>query len=209
MPMFFEAGAIITAYLLGSIPMAYIVAKLRKGIDIREVGVGNMGGANVIREVGIWEGVVVLIVDMGKGAAAVIVAQALGLSQFWVLGAGFAAILGHSFPVYIGFRGGQGVATLMGVFFVLSPLVMSITTGIIGLALLFVRHFFTAVAISAPLFLILIWYIDGAPALFFYALFIASFMIFRSRRRLPEIKIMTGRALREVKALTDRVRAKE
>lgn len=209
MPMFFEAGAIITAYLLGSIPAAYIVAKRRKGIDIREVGVCNMGGANIIREVGIWEGVVVLIVDMGKGAAAVIVAQALGLSQFWVLGAGFAAILGHSFPVYIGFRGGQGVATLMGVFFILSPLVMGITTGIIGLALLFVRHFFTAVAISVPLFLILIWYIDGSPPLFFYALFIVSFMVFRSRRRLHEIKIMTGRALREVKALTDRVRAKE
>jgi len=207
--MFFEAGAIIIAYLLGSIPMAYIVAKLRKGIDIREVGVGNMGGANVIREVGIWEGAVVLIVDIGKGAAAVIIAQALGVSQFWVFGAGFAAILGHSFPVYLGFRGGQGVATLIGVFLVLSPLVMIITLGIIGLVLLFVRDFFSAVAISSPIFLLLIWHIDGSPTSFFYALFLTLFIIFRNRRRLPEIKVTTARALREVKALTNKVRAKE
>ena len=206
--MFFEAGAIIVAYLLGSLPTAYIVAKLRKGIDIREVGVGNMGGGNVIREIGIWEGAVVLIVDMGKGAAAIIIAQTLGLSQFWVFGAGFAAILGHSFPVYLGFKGGQGVAPLMGVFFILSPLAMSITTGLIGLLLFFVRDFFSAVAIASPVFLVLIWYIDGSTTSFFYALFLTLFIIFRNRRRLPELKVTTARALREVKALTDKVRAK-
>jgi glycerol-3-phosphate acyltransferase PlsY len=206
--MFFEAGAIIVAYLLGSLPTAYIVAKLRKGIDIREVGVGNMGGGNVIREIGVWEGAVVLIVDMGKGAAAIIIAQTLGLSQFWVFGAGFAAILGHSFPVYLGFKGGQGVATLMGVFFILSPLAMSITTGLIGLLLFFVRDFFSAVAIASPVFLVLIWYIDGSTTSFFYALFLTLFIIFRNRRRLPELKVTTSRALREVKALTDKVRAK-
>lgn len=207
--MFFEAGAITIAYLLGSIPMAYIVTKLRKGIDIREVGVGNMGAGNVIREVGIREGAAVLIVDIGKGAAAIIIAQALGLSQFWVFGAGFAAILGHSFPVYLGFRGGQGVATLIGVFLVLSPLVMIITLGIIGLVLLFVHDFFSAVAISSPIFLLLIWHLDGSPTSFFYALFLTLFIILRNRRRLPEIKVTTARALREVKALTDKVRAKE
>jgi glycerol-3-phosphate acyltransferase PlsY len=204
--MFLEAASIIIAYLLGAIPTAYIIAKLRKGIDIREVGVGNMGGGNVMREVGIWEGTVVLIVDMGKGAAAILVAQALGVSQFWVLGAGFAAVLGHTYPVYIGFRGGQGVATIIGIFFVLSPPVMSITLGLIGIVLLFVRQFFSAVAITAPVLILLIWQLDGSPILTFYAIFIVAFVMFRNRRRLKEVKIMTSRALRDVKALTNRAR---
>jgi glycerol-3-phosphate acyltransferase PlsY len=204
--MFLEAASIIIAYLLGAIPTAYIIAKLRKGIDIREVGIGNMGGGNVMREVGIWEGTVVLIVDMGKGAAAILVAQALGVSQFWVLGAGFAAVLGHTYPVYIGFRGGQGVATIIGIFFVLSPPVMSITLGLIGIVLLFVRQFFSAVAITAPVLILLIWQLDGSPILTFYAIFIVAFVMFRNRRRLKEVKITTSRALRDVKALTNRAR---
>ena len=152
-----EVASIIVGYLLGSFPAAYIVAKYRKGIDIRDVGVRNMGGANVIREVGKWEGVLTLILDMGKGAASVYIAQLMGVSLPWVLAAGFAAMLGHNYPVYIGFRGGKGVATVMGVFFVLSPLAMGITTLIIGAFLLFVRSFFVAVEMASPFFLLTVW----------------------------------------------------
>jgi len=78
-------ASIIIGYLLGSFPAAYIIAKQRKGIDIREVGVRNMGSGNVKREVGLWEGFVVLIADVAKGAGAILVAQALGVPQPWVL----------------------------------------------------------------------------------------------------------------------------
>jgi glycerol-3-phosphate acyltransferase PlsY len=183
-----EVASIVVGYLLGSFPAAYIVAKYRKGIDIRDVGVRNMGGANVIREVGKWEGVLTLVLDMGKGAASVYIAQLMGVSLPWVLAAGFAAMLGHNYPVYIGFRGGKGVATVMGVFFVLSPLAMGITTLIIGAFLLFARSFFVAVEMASPFFLIMIWYVEGVGPMFYCTVAIVAFQLFRSRGRLKEIK---------------------
>jgi len=113
--------SIISGYLLGSIPTAYIVSRLRKGVDIRNVGSGNMGGANVMREIGTREGVFVGLFDIAKGAGAILIAQALNVSELWVFGAGFAALVGHSFPVFAGFRGGRGSATIIGIFLVLTP----------------------------------------------------------------------------------------
>jgi len=77
----FGLGAVVVSYLLGSIPSAYIMTRLRKGIDIRGLGVGNMGAANVLRHVGVWEGSVVGLTDIAKGAAAILIAQALSVSQ--------------------------------------------------------------------------------------------------------------------------------
>src|SRR4030042_5228916 len=116
--------AILTSYLLGSFPTAYIIGKWRKGVDIREVGAGNMGAANVFREIGPWEGILCWAGDVAKGSAVILVAQSLNISLPWVLGAGLAALLGHSFPVYIGFRGGKGASTTMGLFLVLAPVPM-------------------------------------------------------------------------------------
>ena len=186
-------ASIIIGYLLGSIPVAYIIARKRRGIDIRNVGVRNMGGANVIREVGKWAGIVTLILDMGKGALTIYIAQLLGVSLPWIMGAGFAAMLGHNFPVYIGFRGGKGVATVMGIFFVLSPVVMGITTAIIGFFLVLSRSFFVAVAVASPFLLLMIWLIEGIGELFFFALAIVVFQLVRSRRRLKEVKMATSR----------------
>lgn len=197
--MFLEIASVIIGYLLGSFPAAYIIAKLIKGIDIRDVGVRNMGGANVIREVGKWAGALTLIFDIGKGALSVYIAQLLGVSLPWVLAAGFAAMLGHNYPVYIGFRGGKGVATVMGIFFFVAPVIMGITTGIIGLALLLTRSFFVAVALAAPFFLLLVWLVEGEAVLIYYALAIVAFQLFRNRHRLKEVKIITGRRAREFK----------
>ena len=186
--MLLELTAIVTGYLLGSIPTAYIVAKLRKGIDIREVDVGNVGGASVMRQVGRWEGSGVVIVDMSKGAGTVLIAQALSIDQPWVLAAGFAAFLGHNFPIFIGFRGGKAVATIMGIFFVLAPKAIVIMLIPMGIALLLVRNIFLMVAIVSPLLPLFIWLFDGSPVLTFYALAIIAFVLFRSRYRLKEFK---------------------
>ena len=180
--------SIIIGYLLGSIPVAYIIARRRKGIDIRDVGVRNMGGANVIREVGVWAGTVTLICDIGKGALSVYIAQLMGVSLPWVLGAGLTAMLGHNFPIYIGFRGGKGVATLIGVFLVLSPLGMFSALVIIGIALLITRYFFVAIAITSPLFLVCIWYVEGVGPIFFLAIAVVIFQLYRNRGRLREVK---------------------
>lgn len=196
--------ALVIAYLLGSFPAAYLMARWRKGIDIREVGVRNMGGANVMREVGRWEGIVVLFLDAGKGAAAVFIAQQMGVAYPWVLGAGLAAFLGHNYPLYIGFRGGKGIATLIGIFLVLAPVVMGITLGIIGFFLLFTRHIFSSVAIASPFFLLVIWLVEGSPVLIFYALAIVVFSLVSSRRRLVEIGAMTARGRGDIKAFLAR-----
>jgi len=183
---------VVIAYLLGSFPAAYIVAKKRKGIDIREVGVRNMGGGNVMREVGRPEGILVILCDIGKGALAVYIAQLMGVAQLWVLAAGFAAMLGHNYPVYIGFRGGKGVATIMGIFFVLSPAAMLGTTAVIGIALLFVRHLFVGVAIASPFFLFLIWYSEGIGPMFYLTIVVVIFQFIRSIGRLGEVKTVTS-----------------
>jgi len=184
-----NVAAPVIGYLLGSIPAAYIMAKWRKGIDIREVGVGNMGAGNVIREVGLVEGAVVAVADIGKGAAAIAVAQfLLGVSQAWVLGAGLAAIMGHSFPIYIGFRGGQGVATVIGIFSVLAPLATLITLVPLGAVLLISRNIFASTLVMGPLLPLVVWLVEGSTTLTLYALGIVGLLVFRSRHRLREAR---------------------
>lgn len=184
-----NVAAPVIGYLLGSIPAAYIMAKWRKGIDIREVGVGNMGAGNVIREVGLVEGAVVAVADIGKGAAAIAVAQSLlGVSQVWVMGAGLAAIMGHSFPIYIGFRGGQGVATVIGIFSVLAPLATLITLLPLGAVLLISRNIFASTLVMGPLLPLVVWLVEGSTTLTLYALGIVGLLVFRSRHRLREAR---------------------
>lgn len=188
--------AVSIGYLLGSIPAAYAMAKLRKGIDIREVGAGNMGAGNVIREIGLIEGLVVGGVDIGKGAATILIAQALGVSQLWVLAAGFAAILGHIFPVYIGFRGGQGVSTAIGIFAVLSPPSTLIVLLPLGALMATTRQIFASTLIIGPLLPLVIWLVDGERILIAYALFIVLFLLYQNRRRFREVRQFTGRITR-------------
>lgn len=193
--MLLGIASIIIGYLIGSFPTAYIVAKLRKGIDIRDVDARNMGGGNVLRQVGIWEGVLVIVVDMAKGAVPIFIAQAFGVSLLWVLGAGFAAILGHNYPVYVGFRGGQGVATIMGIFSVITPIAMAIIFGVMGIVLLvtrrrFPRFLFVMVCIMSPLLPLLAWLFYGSEIIVYYALVIIVFLLFKNRRRLKEVLVV-------------------
>lgn len=109
---------VILGYLLGSIPTAYIIGRALKGVDIRQIGDGNMGAANTFRQLGPKAGVTVGVIDAGKGAAAILIAQAAGLSLFAVLLTGVAAVIGHNWPVFLGFRGGRGEATTIGVLLV-------------------------------------------------------------------------------------------
>jgi len=188
--------AILIGYLLGSIPTAYIIAKLRKGIDIREVDTGNMGAGSTFRQIGRWEGALVFIVDAAKGAAAILVAQVLGVSQPFVLATGFASILGHSFPFSIGFRGGQGISTIVGIFSVLAPEVTLVLLGLLGIALLVTLHIFSMTCIVAPFLPLLIWIFDGSAMLIFYSIAVILFVVFRNRNRLKEFRLVANRGKR-------------
>ncbi len=133
------ALALILAYLLGSIPSAYLAGRLKKGIDIRQVGTRNMGAMNVFYEVGFVPGVIVLAVDVGKGAAAIALARWLGAPMIVELLAGAVAVIGHSFPVWLNFRGGKGGATSIGILIFLMPWGIPFYLAIFGLMLLLTR----------------------------------------------------------------------
>ena len=114
---------IVLGYLLGSIPTAYIVARLATGKDIRQMGGGNVGGLNTFREIGFWAILPVAIVDLGKGAAAVAIAYwLLDLSPLFVLLAGLAAVIGHNWMVWMKFSGGKGMGATIGALAVVMPL---------------------------------------------------------------------------------------
>ncbi len=117
-----EIIAVVIGYLLGSIPMAYIVTRLARGRDIRQLGGGNVGGLNVFREVGAWAALAVGIVDIGKGAAAVAIALwLLEVSTPFVLLAGLASVIGHNWMVFLKFSGGKGMGATFGALAVLLP----------------------------------------------------------------------------------------
>lgn len=177
----------IIGYLLGSIPTAYIVTRLRKGIDIRDIGSGNMGAANVMRQIGVGEGVFVGLLDMAKGAGAVLVAAALDVPQVWVYGAGFASLVGHNFPVFARFRGGRGSATVIGIFLVLAPQALLVTLAIVAIPFFASRRFGGAVMIGFALLPISIWLLEGSSALVRYALIIDLFMLIRNLSDIKQI----------------------
>jgi glycerol-3-phosphate acyltransferase PlsY len=115
--------AVVLGYLLGSIPTAYIATRVATGKDVRRLGGGNVGGLNVYREVGIIPAVVVGIVDVCKGAAAVAIAYwLLGVSPLFVLAAALAAVVGHNWMVFLKFSGGKGMGATIGALLVLLPI---------------------------------------------------------------------------------------
>src|SRR5688500_12758639 len=115
-----EIAAILIAYLVGSVPFAYLLARVR-GIDLRRVGSGNVGATNVLRTSGVRYAVMAMCLDAVKGALAVLVAQRLTAGGGAPVAAGLASVVGHIYPVWLRFHGGKGVATAAGVFAVLMP----------------------------------------------------------------------------------------
>jgi glycerol-3-phosphate acyltransferase PlsY len=184
--------SIIIGYLLGSIPTAYIVSRARKGVDIRTVGSRNMGAANVMRQIGAHEGVLVGLVDVAKGAGAILIARALNVSELWVFGAGFAALVGHNFPVFAGFRGGRGSATIIGIFFVLAPEATLVTLALIAIPFFTTRKFMAALFIGFGLLPLFIWLLEGSLVLVRYALLIDLFMLVRN---LPDIRQVLAKGI--------------
>jgi acyl phosphate:glycerol-3-phosphate acyltransferase len=117
--------AIAIGYLLGSIPFALLLTRSR-GIDVRDVGSRNVGAANVLRTAGVTPAVVVMFLDAAKGALAVVIARLLTDDVVVLTSTGLAAIIGHIYPPWLGFRGGKGVAASAGVFAMLAPLATAI-----------------------------------------------------------------------------------
>jgi glycerol-3-phosphate acyltransferase PlsY len=127
---------ILLGYGLGSLPLGYLVANRAKGLDLRRVGSGNVGAAKVYRSAGLALALIVVLVDVAKGASSVFFAARLTTGAADPIAAGVAAIIGHIYPVWLRFHGGKGVATACGVFWMLAPL---------------------ATAVSATVFVVVVW----------------------------------------------------
>jgi glycerol-3-phosphate acyltransferase PlsY len=134
------AAVIFASYVLGGIPAAYIVGRLARGIDIRDVGTRNAGAANVSREVGRLPGMLVLVLDLAKGAAGPLIVKALDLPGWALYGSSVAAVLGHNFSPFLRFYGGKGVAVALGVAAVIMPLLTAVTCGPAVIAVMVLRR---------------------------------------------------------------------
>lgn len=134
------AALVVVAYLLGSISFAVLIVRLTTGTDIRAEGSGNAGATNVLRSYGRKLAILVALLDVGKGAAAVLLMRLVTADPLWGAAAGLAAVLGHVFPVFYGFRGGKGVATVVGAFLVLAPLALLTCLAVFVLVVALTRY---------------------------------------------------------------------
>jgi glycerol-3-phosphate acyltransferase PlsY len=116
-----DATAIAAGYVIGSIPFGLLLGRATRGLDVREVGSGSMGSTNVLRAAGPAAAAATFALDVGKGNVAVIAARLLGAGPAGQVGAGLASMVGHSWPVFAGFRGGKSVATAFGAMLAISP----------------------------------------------------------------------------------------
>lgn len=152
-------------YLLGSIPFGVLIARGAGGVDLRRVGSGNIGATNVLRAVGKGAAALTLLGDIGKGALAVALARRTGVGDAVVAAAGLAAVLGHLFPVWSGFRGGKGVATTLGVVLGGMPSVggalLLVWIAVAAIARYSSLAALAAIAAMPPL----VWLLDGRPAM--------------------------------------------
>ena len=148
---------LIIAYLIGSIPFGYLIVRTKQGGDIRQTGSGGTGATNVSRRAGKVAGVLTLLLDAAKGAAAVLIAQNVSGSAWVKAAAAIAVIVGHIFPVWLGFRGGKGVATGVGVFLVLAPMAL-LCAGVVFVSIVFFTRYVSLGSImAAALIPLLVW----------------------------------------------------
>lgn len=153
---------ILLGYLVGSLPVGFLLARRLRGVDLRRVGSGNVGAANVYRTSGLAFGLVVMALDMAKGAGSVALATRYFGGEVAPVSAGVAAVIGHVFPLWLRFRGGKGVATACGAFAVLAPVATAAAT-LVFLAAVWGTRYISVGSIVATAALPPIAFVTGAP----------------------------------------------
>ncbi len=196
------AGALVLAYVSGSIPSAYIAGRMVKGIDLRTVGSGNLGATNVYRTLGARVAVVVFAVDMLKGAmpafllpAFVLPAAALGTDEatWWGLAFGIAAIVGHAKPVFLLWRGGgKGVSTAAGIFAALAPVPLALALAMF-VAVLWRTGYVSAASLTAAVVLplLLTVFTGVASPLTIVAALVCVFVFWSHRANIQRLRAGT------------------
>ena len=161
--------SMVLAYLLGSVPFAYLAGRVIKGQDIRQEGDRNPGANNAYRIIGPRVGVIVGALDVAKGAMAIVIANAIAGTTEAAMGAGLSVVVGHNWPIFLKFKGGRGAASAVGVFLALVPYV-AMPLGVVGFIVLkTLKSTTAAVAIIMIPMALLVWLVLDEPTLAVYS----------------------------------------
>jgi acyl phosphate:glycerol-3-phosphate acyltransferase len=190
------AALIGIAYLIGAIPTSIWVGRLFFNIDIREYGSGNAGATNFMRVLGVRVGLPVLIFDIFKGWAAVYCIHLFSVyppqTDSYVnlqIFLGIAAVIGHIYPVYVGFRGGKGVATVFGVLLALHPLATLCAAGVFILTLLITRYVSVSSMIAGISFPVWLWFVFNSPFVYlrFFSILVSVLLILTHMKNIRKL----------------------
>ena len=181
------------AYLLGAIPFGYLLVKWKTGADVRAAGSGNIGATNVMRTTGRAAGLVTLLLDIAKGYAAVWIAGRLtGHDVLCMSLAALAVMAGHSYPVFLGFKGGKAVASFVGAFLCLTPWALAAETIIFVVIVLWTRHISMGSIVGAATLPLAVWLVMKAPLPAVLASVVAGvFVIYRHSSNIQRLRLET------------------
>jgi glycerol-3-phosphate acyltransferase PlsY len=196
MHILYKIGILILAYLVGSVPTSVWIGRAFFGIDVRQHGSKNAGSTNAMRVLGWKAGLSVLVIDIFKGWLAV---NLIHLTNYYIpetgdfvefqLLLGLAAIIGHIFPVYVGFRGGKGVATLFGLVLAINPEPTLMCIGVFVITLILTKYVSLSSMIAAFAFPILVIFVfkDTTPSLVLFSLMLAVLLLFTHQKNLERL----------------------
>lgn len=170
-------GLALLGYAIGSIPFSFLVARLFGVKDVRTVGSGNVGATNVMRSAGKFPGALALVLDGLKGAMTVWLARSITTSEMEVCLAGLCAVIGHLFPVWLGFRGGKGVATGAGLFIPLAPLALAAAIVVFVLTVALTRYVSLASILATLTLPAVAWWLGAGTTIWVTAVVAASMLV--------------------------------
>ena len=187
----------LLGYLLGSLPIGFLIARDRGGVDLRQVGSGNVGAANVFRSAGRRLGVLVLFIDMAKGAGSALLARAFFAASHdhAEAVAGLAAIVGHIYPIWLRFIGGKGVAVAFGAFTVLAPIAAVAAASVFVVATWATRYVSLGSVLATVTLPAIQWSFGASDAASLAATAAAALILFRHRRNIARLARGTERRL--------------
>ena len=186
-----------TAYLLGAIPFGFLLVKWKTGGDIRSSGSGNIGATNVLRTTGRAAGIITLLLDIGKGALSVWLADRItGGNIHWMSAAALAVMLGHAYPVFLKFRGGKAVATFVGAFLYLTPLALAAALLVFAGMVAWTRHVSLGSIVAAASFPLAVWLLLHPPlSVVLAAVAAGALIIFRHKANIVRLRAGTEHVL--------------
>ena len=186
---------LLVGYGVGSLPLGYLVTNRITGIDLRRAGSGNVGATNVYRTAGLSLALIVMLVDITKGASSVMLAARMTSGTAAPVTAGVAAIIGHVYPVWLRFQGGKGVATACGVFWALAPVATALAAGIFLLVVWITRYVSLGSIVATAILPPLTWLTNEPTPVVTGAIVAALLVVERHRSNLVRLQAGTERRL--------------